>query len=461
MKKLLSSAIVAVLVHRQLSILRRYFASHPFSQKIQPIPATVFTDCTKTELGCNADARSPDEKPTMLLHIGISKTGTTSLQCTLAWSLLENSSFWNADNYTYIGTNPGCQVPRNRFLRHHPKSFYIEQFSWEDIAGNYASKDDAIYRTECGSFMERPAEVPSNNISLARGFQDVLASTRNKGQNGILIFEGFERASDNHIAVLAEGLRGWNVKVVINYRRLYEWFPSWYNELTKGKFEFPRKGVRPARSKDLLPFALEDRGKLSELFRDIERTGQHPTETVRKRYSKYFGDITILKMHDFPNDLSYKQHLFCDVIRNAPHICSALKSGTTKMITPAGMSNPSVEFEYDILVMAAYKRGIVHSNPNKTLVLRHQASTAAKQRQEQVLGKKAKDFPLLCFSNATLERFLNLSFTVEQNMFGYSMKQDQQHKKGFAEAVDKKKFCHVNATAVLENADWHSFLSSL
>lgn len=413
---------------------------------------------------------SRSAKPTMLLHLGISKTGTTALQCSLVYSMASKENvFLKNDNYRYLGTSPkecgNTERFKRPFLRNNPGVFYSGHgLHWPNLHGRYP--EDSVYGTEVGHFFDHNS-TQKRKPAMSSKLREMLDSL-DKNQNGIIVFEGFDRCSDSHIATLAEVLEDWDVKVVINYRRFFEWLPSYYSEITRirmrSKYQLPREGVSKEDSKELLPFDLDNRGAFSQLVQDFERSGQHPTEIVRKRYAKYFHNITVVNIHDYSNEKSYKEYLFCEIILNAPNTCAALKSGTIKMLHRKHASNPSFQFDYDMLVMEAFKRGLLdanHDDKTKSLVGRKEAFEAVKHRQEGVLHKTTKHFPLVCLSNATVHRLFDLSLRVEKGMFGQSALRDDQHYQEFARTVTKKKYCHADVAAVLEDEDWQSFFATL
>jgi protein-arginine kinase len=113
---------------------------------------------------------------------------------------------------------------------------------------------------------------------------------------------------------------------------------------------------------------------------------------------------------------------------------------------------------YDILATTAYSAKLIRT-PKKTT--RRHVIQAIKHRQEQVLNKTINDFPLVCLENATLNRIIDLSVTMEKRLFPDTLN-ETKHREGFATAVHHKKFCSINARKLLDqDMDWWLFLSSL
>jgi hypothetical protein len=81
----------------------------------------------------------------------------------------------------------------------------------------------------------------------------------------------------------------WNVKVIMNYRRAFEYLPSYYNEGEKPKagrdgnpslILWPGETKRGVVGQHILPFDIENRGSFTWEFLRIEREGLHPVRTI-------------------------------------------------------------------------------------------------------------------------------------------------------------------------------------
>jgi hypothetical protein len=208
----------------------------------------------------------------------------------------------------------------------------------------------------------------------------------------------------------------------------------------------------------MLPFDLNNRAEFTQLVDELTRHGLHPTELVRQRYARHFPDTTVLDLHSFSNDREYKIHLFCNVIVDMPNTCEALRNNTMEMKPADGQSNPAFEFGYDMLVMDAFKKGLISAG---STISRDKAFKKAKERQ-QSLGKSEKDFPLICLPETTLQRLYDLSVTAEKSMYNFTEDgREERHRNGFETYKKKKKFCHVDTEKVLESQEWNSFIRSL
>ena len=122
-----------------------------------------------------------------------------------------------ADNYVYLGVgSPGCS------------------------GGNDSGKDRSQkesnnkYLHGCyTSFFPRGTEE-EKHPSLAPPLRRRLDEALRNGQNAVIVNECIPYFSMHQIHVLATELnKNWNVKLILTYRRLFDFLPSMYNQRVK------------------------------------------------------------------------------------------------------------------------------------------------------------------------------------------------------------------------------------
>ena len=77
---------------------------------------TIHTTAKMRDMGL----KNSSNKPTFIIHLGPSKTGTTALQCALifAFTKYEDRCHFESDQYTYIGTLPNeCRISVKRHIK--------------------------------------------------------------------------------------------------------------------------------------------------------------------------------------------------------------------------------------------------------------------------------------------------------------------------------------------------------
>jgi hypothetical protein len=156
----------------------------------------------------NMSDTTKNTKPTLLLHVGPHKTSTTFLQCVLT-NMMDTLAL---DNYVYFG-------------RH-----FASCLKNEDLV------DEATLNSSPDFLFERGPgrDLFSTKAAFSPTFLNALRETHSQGKNAILMDEGFNRFTEEQTQlIMDEFSANWNVKLIMNYRRLYEILPSYYNQQNK------------------------------------------------------------------------------------------------------------------------------------------------------------------------------------------------------------------------------------
>jgi hypothetical protein len=433
-----------------------------------PLSSLVAVTRTTKSGGVQSEGERHRDRPIFTLHVGPPKTATTFLQCSLCANHTFTDDILSQDGIVYLGTCPYCgsSKPPAHMIPHGHRSFFVDEKTWESNPLGAHLHHNSVPATKADDSL--PELHPSFRAAIDRAYK--------KHQNAVVIFEGAHKFSAGHIAALAHHLtiqNDWTVQIVVAYRRLYEWLPSTYNQVTKratkgnwpvkrssGNSSVPsikavsksQKGATAVES-----FHLDGRGNFSDLVREIEETLQHPTETVKRNYARQFPNVSVIDVHNLKatgiGD-PYLEKLVCHVLPSAVHTCRAVRAGRIGDST----KNPSVSLHYDMLAVAAHQTEIYTGNSSRSGL-----ATAIQRRQEKLLHLSSNDYPLQCFSNETVDRLLNLSLKVEQNLFlsDWTAEQESEHRAGFAAVLQKRKFCSIDTSATLKDAGWQSFLREL
>jgi hypothetical protein len=345
-------------------------------------------------------------------------------------------------------------VYKKMYLRNAPGDlFYGHSTYWNMLQGASVLPEGSIYATEVGRFFEDAHQIQPSDLRVADVFRNETDFLLKYKENGIYVFEGLDRATQRHIEAVGRFLKDFHVKVILNYRKLYEWLPSFYSELVRIRdrklYHFPE--TRFSNESDILPFSLEDRGIFTEMVHEFERHKKHPSQIVRERFQKVFPDISVINIHDYPNENDYRSHIFCDIL-NANATCDAYRSGKIKCCH--GNNNPAFKYPYDMIVMAAFRQGILSSRVPRTL-----AFDAVEALQEYRLGLTQNDYPMICMPETDLNRIFELSLIAEKSILGEFEGQYEKHWEGFQKYVAKKKFCHIDTDKVLEDERLRRFLT--
>ena len=409
-------------------------------------------------------------KPTLLLHLGPPKTSTTFLQCILT-NMIDTLAL---DNYVYLGIQIDVCKQKTPSSQQQP------------LLGHGKCYDLFVDNVK--------GTTPQFNSK----FLHDLRTTHQLGKNVIIMNECFQYFTPGQTKlVIAEFATNWNVKLVVNYRRAYEFLPSYYNQGAKPKitngnpalFLWPGQQQQKSSSNDdtnndivgkhLLPFDIDKRGWFSETFRDFENHASHPVQQVRQQYGQAFPDMTIIKLHELDRTSAgdaVLQEMFCHIVNDdMPHSCAAVQLDSTVKIGDI-KRNSYYSFNYDILATAAYEKGLFgfqqETNTTTTITPRqHDTSRSAvvkmiQHHQEVDLNLTHHDFDTRCLSKAKMNRLLNASITCEKIVYGDGQwtRQDRaRHEEAFLDYQDKKPyiFCSIDTKKTLQDPEWLSFLASI
>jgi hypothetical protein len=241
----------------------------------------------------------------------------------------------------------------------------------------------------------------------------------------------------------------WNVTVVVAYRHFYEWILSskYQRDRTdrisnQGKVQWPG----PDGGRALLPLFPDTLSNWRQWF--------HYTDTIVYNANKGSLDVRILDLHASTTSSILTQFL-CAANLNEDCLTSRqvdLKKDTmTIMNSQAHTTIPSLY--YDAIATLAAETNLV----NTTLHERSHVREAVRAFHEDINELKPEDLVLLCPSEAELTKLLEYSLTLEKAFFVVA--NQQAHIDGFWSKANSNAFCWVNATAVVNSQKWRDFFA--
>eukprot|EP00529_Nitzschia_sp_RCC80_P005887 CAMPEP_0113470346 /NCGR_PEP_ID=MMETSP0014_2-20120614/16393_1 /TAXON_ID=2857 /ORGANISM="Nitzschia sp." /LENGTH=1026 /DNA_ID=CAMNT_0000362903 /DNA_START=63 /DNA_END=3140 /DNA_ORIENTATION=- /assembly_acc=CAM_ASM_000159 len=371
-----------------------------------PPPTTTTTTTTK--------------RPYLLLHVGPQKTGSSTLQS--AWDIMA-TTLEEQDNY-------------------HVEHITPEHGDFECDVGPW------------GGFRDCKA---------GKVLKDTVATAHSKGQNLILSDENLDQRFVGPLRDLIDESM-WQVKVVVVYRRIYEWLVSWYNQINKttnvdseGKVLIDEQG-NPYREEHK---RWPDEGGVNvktftDWYKEYIQYWQ-PTELISKHRSVEFYNlyestfpnvVTIYNMNQVPSG-NFVTDFMCNVVENATQSCTALQNNEIELPTV----NPSVKLGHDILAVAAYKAGLVDR-------------TLSRQDVVAAISKYVDDnhvlFPIEC-NDEVVDQIRDWFFGSEAVMFPdeWSGSKREELFGVFDSFVAKGKLCDIDVSKTLEDKNWKDFFRSL
>jgi len=365
--------------------------------------------------------RQEQTRPTFYFHFGPKKTGTTTIQNTFETSreLLHSST-----SYRYVG-----RVNLGRVAK--------------DMPGLYTAE---ILETSRGT-----KELSSVVLShLSKGRSPIFSSER----ISTMLYKSDDEKEKPRIAnvqSLVDSVRkkGWQVKPIVGYRRLFSWVPS-YHAQRVFRFHDPQCRMSMIKWFDQHDAIWECTSK--ESFVD-----QHPTQMLVDKLNSQLGldDVAIVNMHRMkPED---RGDIFHQVVREVlPGVGSFLKDFDKKYsLELANTSTAKIPNYHHLATAYAIAEGF--SSRTHT-----QIKSAAGNLHRKSSDKIAKMFggedniPTHCFSDDQLKKLLKMSLKFEKELFPEWFAMDGTelgHRNEFQEAIDNGKFCEWDVEMMLKKKE--------
>jgi len=348
-----------------------------------------------------------EDEPSIILHAGPHKTGTTALQAFIYDLIYANSTIFPKDN---------LRVP-----------------SYKELPGVFGKEGVGLNLPHCcvegfkngGSMMNAGMCSP-----MRHAFQNFVQDAYNKSQTILIVAEDFDRAEIN-FSRLNFYLRPYKkIKVVVTYRRLHDWLPSWYNQIIDHYKLIYARGDEP------YPNFLEWMEKDYDKFLDAHGI------RVADRYRRldFVESVHLVNMHDIAGkDLS--ENFFCDNLR-AEAVCAAIKEGAKP-----SKSNVGFDHEFQRLAIRAKLDGRMKGKLDKPIKL-----AKASQFLETKVKERNMTLPRICPSAETLKKVFYAELEAERTHL-----LEWHDRTGGEEALSelyqkavKKKFCSLDVDTIFE-----------
>lgn len=382
---------------------RLEFVMNRYNLNESAATASLLEKCTTPITLHNASTE--DDEPSIILHVGPHKTGTTALQSLIYDMVESNNTSLEIDN---------LRIP----LLHELPGFYTKIA----VSLNLAQCSINGYRKGGG-------QMSIDGCSrMNETFPKFVADAYNKSQNILVVAEDFDLPDIdfNRLGFFLQPYK--KIKVISMYRRLHDWLPSWYNQIVEHyKLEYASGNERYPSFVDWL-----------EKKYDYVLLKHGVTVAERFKSQEFIESVNLINMHDVGESLVGT--FFCDVLQ-AKATCNAIKGGMKPSVPNIG-----IDHDYERLAIEAKMAGII---PASSLERRIQIRRVSNFLMSQV-EQTNTTLPRLCPSNETLTRILTQTLEHERKYLPEwfeSQGGEEALRESFEEAV-KKKLCvfDVNKT---------------
>ena len=385
----------------------------------------------------------------LVLHVGPSKTATTSLQTDL--TALQEAL--HADGYAYAGRyyTPKIDADSGGTIRlGRSQSSLLE--TAHAMLKQCPHQDDQRWRC-CKTFaQELDAYVQQQGVPHVILSEEPFGNQWRHPQDWVAIMEALRNTKTNS--------NQWHVTVVVGYRHFYAWLPSarfQHERLDRINPVWPEPYGTGRSVQPFYPDWYSGMEYTSNFNEEWNKNFQH-TANILDSMNHTVEDVRILNLH---NDQHYSplRLLLCGSTTRTPTACrQALRREQeqhheTVMNTQSSVPSPF----YDALATVAAAFALV----NTTAHTRTQVRDAIQYRHETVLGLTLHDLPLQCPPAAVLEQLRNTSLALEERCLSSpptTTASKELHRAGFDEYVEHQQYCFVDTEAVLNDPEWRDFL---
>ena len=399
-----------------------------------------FTTSSKAESN-----KAKINKPTLLIHIGPSKTGTSTIQ--------RESSYWEGilakDQWYYVGKFASTTYRKPARI---PILFDTDD-CWKQAVDEYKQNTTHHFReTEC--WAKRTAGLEKHRL---KGDSLVLSDEQYS-------YKAFYDTKDpEYFKMLRIALQDWNVVVVPTYRRYHEWYLSGIKE--KNRKGCLRIGTWPGSGGNKALACHNLWNPLRKMIHADNFPG--PNNYGNLDYTIPFWrnagfPIKMLNFHTTPEQPHITCAFYCDIIPNAPTMCEHCQKqqGTNQNPSPAALT------AYDDIIFAAAQRKLIPEKIQKIKTRQKMVEELVHYHAKAFKRNGLADLPLLCPSQEELEALLEKSLEFEKlimpDLFEMPHGEEEHRSTYWKLAKEERTFCWVDTETLLNNkTSWKQVLEAL
>jgi hypothetical protein len=378
--------------------------THTLSSGRSPTPRTVSTDTSLEVEGWIATSTfdrinhlsagdintTPRFPPKIRIHIGPHKTGTTTLQ-RYTWDHRDDL------------LRDGIWIPK---LKGVPKSSFALAHcfigGYHSVGGDYTAK---YCKTKLFPRLQQQL------LAFSFSSENTTATSTSTSRPDILIIaEDFDRPTI-HIPRIRRQFKSYtdSFEITLTYRRLHDWFPSWYNEIMS---LYIQKFIGSSQNKSMVSFVTWVEQKFDSFL-------QRHTKGLLEQYSSDFGTNTkVMNFHDADADIL--SHYICTILK-ANYTCDQLlQQYRQSNITGGRVVRASQPMELQRLVIAAYKKGFL-SVPKLTVSIIRQLSYTWRAFLKNRTTTEEDATLMTCVNQTLWQRVWDESYRLESSFFPESL----------------------------------------
>jgi hypothetical protein len=349
------------------------FAFNP--HKKEPVQTSQSSSSSENQKQQSSPTKSTDHnrEPRIILQIGPHKTGTTALQ-----------SF----------------IHKKRGVRESLLEDRVAVPFFSDMPGRIQAIPDFNF-AHC---MIKTYAVGGGDMSMRACQKDIfpnftrfVSAQYQEGNDILMVAEDLDRHNIDYERIIQFVKPYTRIDVVVIYRRLHDWYPSWYNQVMKTYTRYRY---------------IKDKNQNIETFVDYLKRGEkgllsRHTVALADDYSKYGMNVTVLNYHEDGVDLF--ENLFCKILQ-IPKTCAKIQSG--KLVGGhQNRNNDNMEL-CRVILTAQFKFGIGEGTQNARTC--YKQATMLEERMKTKFNMTIQDLPLLRIPQSTIDDTWKTTVDIEK-----------------------------------------------
>mmetsp|Transcript_18570 Transcript_18570/g.30399 ORF Transcript_18570/g.30399 Transcript_18570/m.30399 type:complete len:481 (+) Transcript_18570:119-1561(+) len=349
----------------------------------------------------------PVRKGKVMFHMGVHKTGTTSIQHALSLQVFKDS--FMEDNFIVGNVDGGGYGTKSALAK---------------CLKNKQSCSSSNSNGHISTFGKRIEEalVGNHNLVLSSEQFDYFRPAK-------MIKRFFHEFED--------------VQVILFYRRFFEWGLSMFMQRKRNHWQSWDKGGSLVH-KNFVTFLA------SENISSYAMKESRYTISTYLYYKKHFN-VSLVNMHAGNGDSL--TNFLCNPTLNAPNTCRKRQRNELQVEKSNQVKGTEV---YDEIAMAAYAEGLIDAQQYS----RDMARSLIQKHQESSLNRTSTNFSFICPSAHQLHELLEVSIKTEREYFPEFFESEQgeaELRKKFHKMVSRSQFCSVDTEEVLADPLWKNY----
>ena len=366
-----------------------------------------------------------------VVHMGVHKTGTTTIQRTTA----QYKNQLQMDGYEM------------------PWSFLRENGGPTNLTYQFRVPHNQMNFARCFILDEH---IPFKCIPGLLHYGSEIAEQK---KNLLVSAEWFSNIEAAGIGMLKNYLSQWDqVSIIVYYRRFFGYLKSMHYEVFKHQKK-PGSCSRPSIIDFIDSHLDNDHG---QGYPWLGRWFNMYTAPLVQRLKEHF-DVNEIIVRDFDDDSKddLLESFFCRALPGANHTCNAIRKAGKARRGNAGSS-----FDYSDLACAALEAGLIRSKENDghARISRHVQriiSTKVQRYHEETRNLTISDFQRVCPPSHVLDKIWNISLTSEMMLFPERFHQPRAASELRADfdIAARTSLCAMDVTKTLAEETWQSFFN--